>query len=61
MTYTIASDLKVCGKVKGDSLTKEELVKAGANIQALIDAGHLKTTTPTISAKPVTTEGATRI
>lgn len=42
MSYTVISDLEVCGKSKGDSLTEKELIDAGANIDALIEAGHIK-------------------
>lgn len=58
MSYTITSDLEVCGKNKGDKLTEEELLEAGANIDALIEGAHIKSdATPSI--KPVTIqEGA---
>lgn len=49
MSYTVISDLEVCGKVNGDSLTEKELAAAGANIGALIEAGHIK---PAFNAKP---------
>lgn len=39
--YTVISDLEVCGKFQGDSLTEEELTDAGANVEALIEAGHI--------------------
>lgn len=42
MIYTIISELEVCNKNKGDSLTQKELLSAGANIAALIEAGHIK-------------------
>jgi hypothetical protein len=58
MSYTVTSDLEVCGKSKGDTLTEKELLGAGANIDALIEGAHIKSdSTPSI--KPVTTqEGA---
>ena len=58
MSYTVTSDLEVCGKSKGDTLTEKELLEAGANIDALIESAHIKSdSTPSI--KPVTTqEGA---
>ncbi len=40
--YTVISDLEVCGKFKADTLTEKELIDAGANIDALIEAGHIK-------------------
>jgi len=58
MSYTITSDLEVCGKNKGDKLTEEELLEAGANIDALIEGAHIKSDA-TPSNKPVTIqEGA---
>ena len=60
MSYTIASDLKVCGKNKGDSITKEELLKAGANINALIESGHLKSDIAALTPKPALIQGVTK-
>jgi hypothetical protein len=58
MSYTVTSDLEVCGKSKGDTLTEKELLEAGVNIEALVQGLHIKSdSTPSI--KPVTTqEGA---
>lgn len=39
MSYTVASDLEVCGKKKGESLTEKEL--EGLNVEALIASGHI--------------------
>lgn len=55
MSYTVISDLEVCGKFKGDLLTEKELIDAGANIDALIEAGHVKNAA--VSTKPATDEG----
>lgn len=52
MSYIVISDLEVCGKLNGDSLTEKELIDAGANIGALIEAGHIK---PASNAKPAPT------
>lgn len=41
MEYTIISHLTVCGKTKGETLTIKDLLRAGANIDALISAGHI--------------------
>ena len=41
MEYTITSHLTVCGKAKGETLTDKDLLRAGANIDALISAGHI--------------------
>ena len=56
MGYTVASDFEVCGKKKGESLTKEDLV--GINVEALIASGHIADS----AAKPTPAkveEGAT--
>jgi hypothetical protein len=54
MSYIVTSDLEVCGKKKGEALTEKDLV--GANVEALIGAGHISS-----SSKPVpATEGATK-
>lgn len=42
MEYTVISHLTVCGKTKGETLTIKDLLRAGANIDALISAGHLE-------------------
>ena len=42
MEYTIISHLTVCGKVKGETLTIKDLLREGANIDALISAGHIE-------------------
>lgn len=52
--FTVISDLEVCGKFKGDSLTEEELTNAGANIEALISAGHVA---PVVTKKTAPAEG----
>ena len=55
MSYIVTSDLEVCGKKKGDTLTEKDLV--GLNVKALIGAGHISDS----AAKPVpATEGATK-
>jgi len=55
MSYTVTSDLEVCGKKKGETLTEKDL--AGVNVEALIGAGHISDS----ASKPVTaTEGETK-
>ena len=55
MSYIVTSDLEVCGKKKGETLTEKDL--DGVNVEALIGAGHIADS----SAKPVpATEGATK-
>lgn len=55
MGYTVASDFEVCGKKKGETLTKEDL--AGINVEALVASGHIADS----AAKPTPAkeEGAT--
>jgi hypothetical protein len=47
MSYIITSELEVCNKTKGQNLTDKELEDAGANIEALIGSGHIKSTSNT--------------
>jgi hypothetical protein len=42
MSYIITSELEVCNKKKGESITEKELLNAGANIDALIAGNHIK-------------------
>jgi hypothetical protein len=56
MSYIITSELKVCNKIKGDTITEKELLNAGANIEALIVGDHIKASGGT--TKPVIQEGA---
>ena len=42
MEYIIISNFTVCGKTKGAALTAKDLLEAGANIDALINAGHIQ-------------------
>ena len=42
MDYIITSHLTVCGKSNGETLTTKDLLGAGANIDALISAGHIQ-------------------
>ena len=64
MSYTIISSKTVCGKIKGDTLTNEELQDAGVSAETLIAGNHIKAT-ETNEAKVVqsikqeTKEGAT--
>lgn len=56
MSYIITSELKVCNKIKGDTITEKELLNAGANIEALIAGDHIKASGGT--TKPAIQEGA---
>jgi hypothetical protein len=64
MAYTITSDRLDSPKKLGDSITDEELLAMGANIEALIEGGHISTDGATVKpsttpATPATPEGAT--
>jgi hypothetical protein len=52
MAYTITSENLDCEKSLGDSITEAELIEMGANIEALISAGHIKDEAITKSAPP---------
>lgn len=55
MSYIVTSDLEVCGKKKGETLTDKDL--DGFNVEALIGAGHIADS----ASKPTATveKGAT--
>jgi hypothetical protein len=39
MEYKVISDTKVCGKVKDEKLTKDDILSAGGKIEHLLAAG----------------------
>jgi hypothetical protein len=41
MEYTVISNTKVCGKVKDEKLTKDDILSAGSNVEFLLAAGHI--------------------
>jgi hypothetical protein len=41
MEYTVISNKKVCGKVKDEKLTKDDILSAGGNVEFLLAAGHI--------------------
>jgi hypothetical protein len=64
MSYIVISDKTVCGKIKGDTLTNEELQDAGVSAETLIAGNHIKATATNEakvvqSIKQETKEGAT--
>jgi len=65
MTYIVISHKTVCGKIKGDTLTNEELQDAGVSPETLIAGNHIKATATNSETKVVqsikqeTKEGAT--
>jgi hypothetical protein len=42
MEYTVISNKKVCGKVKDEKLTKDDILEAGSNVEFLLAAGHIQ-------------------
>jgi hypothetical protein len=42
MEYTVISNKKVCGKVKDEKLTKDDILEAGGDVEFLLAAGHIK-------------------
>jgi hypothetical protein len=52
-SYTITSDRLDSPKAEGDSITDTELLEMGANIEALIEGGHLSDGTAPKSAPKV--------
>ena len=57
MAYTITSDRLDCEKSLGDTITTEELLEMGANIDALISGGHI---TDATNKKPAITQEETK-
>ena len=57
MEYTVISNKKVCGKVKDDKLTRDDILSAGSNVEFLLAAGHIKAAnavkvTPAVKQEP---------
>lgn len=42
MEYTVISNKKVCGKVKDEKLTRDDILSAGSNVEFLLASGHIK-------------------
>lgn len=61
MEYTVISNKKVCGKVKDEKLTKDDILSAGGNVEFLIAAGHIVSAnavkvTPAVKEVPSVTQ-----
>ena len=61
MEYTVISNSKVCGKVKDEKLTKDDILSAGGNVEHLLAAGHIKAAnaakvTPAVKEVPSVTQ-----
>jgi hypothetical protein len=55
MEYTVISNSKVCGKVKDEKLTKDDILSAGSNVEFLLAAGHIVSANA-VKATPVVKE-----
>lgn len=42
MEYIVISNTQVCGKVKDDKLTKDDILSAGGSVEHLLASGHIK-------------------
>jgi hypothetical protein len=51
MEYTVISNTKVCGKVKDEKLTKDDILSAGGSVEHLLAAGHIKAANATNAAR----------
>jgi hypothetical protein len=61
MEYTVISNSKVCGKVKDEKLTKDDILTAGGNVEHLLASGHIVSAnavkaTPAVKAVPPVTQ-----
>ena len=61
MEYTVISNSKVCGKVKDEKLTKDDILSAGGSVEHLLAAGHIKAAnvakvTPAVKEVPQATQ-----
>jgi hypothetical protein len=59
MDYKVISDTTVCGKVKDEKLTKDDILEAGGSVEHLLAAGHIVSAnsvkaTPAVKEVPVT-------
>ena len=54
MEYTVISNKKVCGKVKDEKLTKDDILEAGSNVEFLLEAGHIVSANAVKAVSPAT-------
>ena len=57
MEYTVISNTKVCGKVKDEKLTKDDILSAGGSVEHLLAAGCIAAVnaakvTPAVKQEP---------
>jgi hypothetical protein len=61
MEYIVISNTKVCGKVKDEKLTRDDILSAGGSVEHLLASGHIKTAnavkvTPAVKEVPQVTQ-----
>lgn len=61
MEYVVISNSKVCGKVKDEKLTRDDILSAGGSVEHLLASGHIKTAnavkvTPVVKEVPQVTQ-----
>ena len=61
MEYTVISNTTVCGKVKDEKLTKDDILSAGGSVEHLLAAGHIAVAnavkaTPAVKEVPQATQ-----
>jgi hypothetical protein len=66
MEYTVISNKKVCGKVKDEKLTKDDILSAGGNVEFLLASGHIVSAnavkaTPVVKEVPPVTQQETEL
>jgi hypothetical protein len=64
MEYTVISNTQVCGKVKDEKLTNDDILSAGGSVEHLLAAGHIKAAnavkvTPAVKEVPQATQQET--
>jgi hypothetical protein len=51
MEYTVTTDKKVCGKIKGEKLTVDDIINAGGKVERLLALGLIKEAAKTPKVK----------
>ena len=42
MEYTVTSSKTVCGKINGEKLTEDDIIRSGGSVEHLLASGHIK-------------------
>jgi hypothetical protein len=56
MEYIVISNTKVCGKVKDEKLTKDDILSAGGSVEHLLVSGHIKAANNAAKVAPAVKE-----